>query len=222
MVGNAVEYNVNHNSPIGSGDCEPLIPQIIPLNDAGSTALESSALRLGDRLKPKSLKVKGIVSLNIDGVPPLQRDIYVRVLILTQKGLTNGGAVLAGGVDTAHLLKTGYATTTQNQVNFSGNTMDLSYPVNTDKFRVYMDKRIRLSACAPTGVEAIQRYSATWSYRFKKLPASLTFDEGTGDWANNFAPFVCVGYAYSDGTAPDVVATYVKSNIYSHFEFEDA
>lgn len=222
QVGNAVEYNVNHNSPIGSADCEPIIPQIIPLNETGATALESSTLRIGDRIKPKYLRVKGIVSLNVDNLPLAQRDIMVRVLILSQKGLTNGGSVLAGGVDTAHLLKTGYGQTAQNQVAFTGNTMDLAYPVNTEKFRVYMDKFIKLSPCAPAGTEAINRYSALWTYTFKQLPATLTFDEGTGDWPNNFAPFVCLGYAYSDGTAPDTVSTFVKSNIYTQFEFEDA
>lgn len=219
-IGNAIEYNVLHNSPIGSADCRAIIPQIGPIG-IGGAGVNTSAQRMGDRVKPKSLVVKGTVSLSLDSATT-QRDIYVRVLILAQKDIKNGGQVNAGAVDTAHLLRTGFVVAAQNQVAFQGYTMDHQYQVNKDKFRVYMDKRIKLTPAAATGIESNARYSATWTYRFKQLPASLTWDEGSGDWANNFAPFLCLGYSYTDGTGPDLVTTKVVSNAYSRFEFEDA
>lgn len=218
VIGNAVEYNTVHNSSITAADCRPLIPEIPPIDSAaGSTAQQ----RIGDKIKPKRLKVSGVTSFS--GVGLGQKDIYVRVLILAQKDIKTGGSVLANNVDVAHLLRPAIDPLNP-QAAFGGYTMDLTYAVNTDKFRVYMDKVFKLHQCAESGVESIGKYSTRWSYTFKEgsLPASLTFDSGNGDWANNFAPFTCLGYAFSDGTAPDTVSTRVISNIYTHFEFEDA
>lgn len=216
-IGIPVEYNVQHNSAIGSADCKSLIMEISPIDSAaGSTASQ----RMGDRIKPKSLTVKGLVSLQTTS--PTQKDIYVRVIIAAQKSIKVGADVNASKVDAAHLLRPAYVGAGLDQSPFAGYTMDLSYSINKDLFKVYMDKVIKLHACAEGGVESLGRYSARWSYTFKDLPANFTFDEGTGDWPNNFAPFHAIGYAYSDGTVPDTVTTRLINNVYSVLEFEDA
>lgn len=217
-IGNTLEYNVLHNSLIGAGDCRAIVPAIPAIGAAGGVT--SNSQRIGDRVKPKSLVVKGIASLQL--ASPVQRDIYVRVVIAAQKSIKVGGQVNAGNVDTDHLLRPSYPGAGLDQAPFTGNTLDLAYAINKDLFTVYMDKVIKLHMCAEGGVESLGRYSARWSYKFKKLPGSLTFDEGTGDWPNNFAPFYAIGYAYSDGTAPDTVMTRLVSNAYSYLEFEDA
>lgn len=216
LIGNIVELDVNHNSAISSADCEPVIMEIQPIDStAGSTARQ----RIGDKVKPKSLKVKGVLSFDSAYLAGTS-DIYARVMILSQKDVKTGAQVLGGAVDTSALLRPGFGGTA-DQIAFTGLTGDLNYDVNRDKFRVYMDKVIKLVPRASGGVESVGKYSARWSYTFKDLPASLTFDESNGDWCNNFAPFLAIGYAYSDGTPPETVATRLISNVYSQLQFED-
>jgi len=211
MIGWNVEANVQHNSAIGAADCEPLVQQI----SAGTSAQQ----RIGDRVKPKSLKVHGVVSFNADDCTTSQ-NIYCRVVILAQKNIKVGSDVLGGSVDTARLLRPALAG--GDQTAFSGTTMDLNYPINKDLFHVYMDKVVRFKQTKSLTQDAWVDNSHRWSYTFKSLPSSFTFDEGNGNWPNNFAPFIAVGYAYSDGTAPDTTSTRLKTNIYSALTFEDA
>lgn len=213
QIGWQVESNTQHNSPIGAADCVPLVQEITN----GVTA----QARVGDRVKPKSLKVRGILSFNPDDCNTSQ-NIYARVLILAQKNIKTGQAVSAGGVDTGRLLKPSLVGAPETA--FAGATMDLNTPVNTELFRVYMDKVIKftVSTVSGGGREAMPLYSARWSKVFKQLPASFTYDQGNGDWANNFAPFLAIGYAYSDGTAPDTITTKLISNVLSVLDYEDA
>lgn len=216
LIGNLVELDVNHNSAIGPADCEPVIMEVSPIDAAaGSTARQ----RIGDKIKPKSLKVKGILSFDSAYLAG-SSDIYARVMILSQKDVKTGAQVLGGSVDTSALLRPGFGASA-DQVPFTGITSDLNYDVNRDKFRVYMDKVIKLVPRAEGGVESVGKYSARWSYTFKDLPATLTYDENNGDWCNNFAPFLCIGYAYSDGSPADTVTTRLVSNVYSQLQFED-
>jgi len=222
MIGWQVENKVNHNSAISGADCEPLVQQIIPIDSAtGNT----SSQRMGDRITPKSLVVKGVVSFRPDTCTTSQ-PIYVRVVIAAQKSIKVGSQVLAGNVDTNRLLRPGFpGSTTSGQVAFAGNTPEVGYPINKDLFHVYMDKVIQLGTGIPSsggyGDTPFPQYAKRWSYRFKKMPTALTYDDGNGNWANNFAPFVAIGYAYTDGTAPDTI-TRIVSYVTSFLEFEDA
>lgn len=213
MVGSMVEDNVLHNSAISAADCEPVIIEVSQGTDNRS--------RIGDRISPRYLSVKGMVSLNLTSPPVTRSDIYVRVLILSQKDVKTGAQVLAGAVDAGALLRAGFGGGA-DQIPYSGDPENTLMPVNREKFRVYMDRIIKLSQVAEGGVEQISRYSGTFSYTFKKknLPKFLTYDENNGDWANNFAPFIAVGYAYSTG-APDAVNTKLNTHIYSQLSFED-
>jgi len=215
LVGWKVEGNVNHNSAISAADCLPVIGLI--------TQGTSSQERIGDRIRPKRLKVSGVLSLATTGNNTSQ-NLYARIVILSQKDIRVGSTVLGGAVDTAHLLRPGYLSA--DQKSFDGLTMDLNEPVNRDKFRVYMDKVVKIvpiyTLTANQGTSPLPQISYRWSYTFKQLPAALTWDDGNGDWANNFAPFLGIGYAYSDGTSPDVVSTKLISNVNAMLEFEDA
>jgi len=186
QVGWAVELNTQHNSAISSADCYPLVQQI----GQGTIATR----REGDRISPRFLKVRGVLSWNADDCNTTQ-NIYARIVIASQKNIKTGAAVAGGGVDASRLLKPSLDATPETQ--FAGNTMDLNTPINTELFRVYMDKVVKLtvSLVSAGGREAMPMYSARWSKTFKKshLPASLTYDSGNGDWANNFAPFVAMG-----------------------------
>lgn len=218
-VGWNVETCVSHNSAISSADCYPLVQQIAP--GTGGTAQQ----RQGDRITPKSLVVRGVVALDNEDMNTSQ-DIYVRVVIASQKNIKVGSAI-TGGVDASRLLRPAIAGSPEQP--FNGNTQELTYPINKELFRVYMDKTFKLtSAQVQSGVvgfgsvEANAGYSRRWGYRFKSLPSALTYDDGNGDWANNFAPFVAIGYAFSDCTPPDTITTRIKSNTFSLLEYEDA
>jgi len=222
FIGWELERNVTHNSPIGPADCYPVVQQIVPIDAAvGSTAQQ----RMGDRVKPKRLEVRGVVSFNPDQPSNTTQNFYVRICILAQKNIKTGSAIAGGGVDTNRLLRPGYVTGTPgaDQVPFSGNTRDLSAPINKDLFRVYYDKIHRISSqlASTTAVEQ-QVNTFRWKYVFKQLPASLSYDEGNGDWANNFAPFMCFGYAYADGSVPDSLQSRLVSNTSAFLTYEDA
>lgn len=219
MAGSLVELNVDHNSPIGSADCQPIVREIRPVDTAAGN---TSCQRIGDRIKPKSLKVSGVLSINPEQGTAQQGDIYARVIIASQKDIKVGQVVDGGGVDVGSLLRPALDGVGQDQVAFTGLTQDLLHPINLNKFKVYYDKTFKFSMTKTLSQDTWDNYSKRWSYTFKELPASFTFDEGNGNWVNNFAPFVAIGYAYSDGTAPDTLQTKLISNTYSILKFEDA
>lgn len=217
-IGNLVEANVSHNSAISASDCLAIVPQI-PLITASTP---TQCQRRGNKLIPKSLVVKGLISLRTDQLTTLS-PIMVRVMILAQKNIKTGSQVNAGNVSTNQLLECGFTTSaTSDEIPFSGNTPDLMVPINKDLFRVYYDRKIKLSPPLDGSLDCAPTMAASWSYRFKQLPSHLTFDEANGDWVNNFAPFIAIGYAYMDGTTPDVLTTRLVSNTYSLLHYEDA
>jgi len=212
-VGYIVENAVVHNSAITSADCEPLIGEIVQGTDSFN--------RIGDKVKPKSLLVKGTIALNGGVTGGFTRvPLQVRVMILSAKDVKVGAQILAGSIDTAHLLEPNIAIA--NEVDYSGTTVNALFPVNRDAYRVYYDKTFTLCGPEPEGTEAVTKFCANWSYRFKKMPSQLTFDNGNGDWANNFAPFLAIGYSYPDGSSPDSLTRRLVSTCYARLDFEDA
>jgi len=214
-VGWWIEENVLHNSPIGSADPVSVLGQIIPSNSG------QSFRRIGDKITPKFLRVTGTVSLYSDSANVDTKPIYVRIVVATQKTIKSGFQVNSGSVATGYLLDPAVDGVPNGA--FNGNTVDLHFPVNKDLFRVYMDEIVKLT---PTkgGIEQQGGYCAQWSYTFSSMPKTLSFDgvPSTINYPNNFAPFVCLGYAYPDGTSPDILTTKVVSNTYSELVFEDA
>jgi len=210
-VGLRVEPNVVHNSAITNADLVRILPKITSGVDGSS--------RLGDRVKPLSLKVKGIVSINEN---PNTNPFYVRVMMLSQKDVKTSSGI-GVGTDPDHLLRC--AIPGASEIPFSGNRQELNYPVNDNKFRVYFDKQYLIAPVSTVGLSAgnsAQFSQFKFAKTIKGLPAHLSFDEGNGDDANNFAPFLAIGYAYADGTAPDVTVTRISTEIYSKLTYEDA
>jgi len=213
VIGWRIEDGVNHNSAIGPADCTPLVQQI----GQGVTAQS----RVGDRVKPKSLRLRGVVSFTPETCTTTQ-NVYVRLMVLAQKNIKVGSDVAGGGVDTNHLLRPAYVGSDQQA--FAGLTRNLYEPINTDLFTVYMDKVVKLtcSLVSAGGREAQPLYSARYSFSMKKLPAALTYDDGNGDWANNMAPFFCMGYAFPDGTTDPSITLRLINTCSSILQYEDA
>lgn len=204
-----LEQNVVHNAPITDADVVPIVGSI----PEGTASNE----RLGDRVKPKSLVVRGIISTNPD-YNPNNKPMIVSIFVLGCKDKKTNALVQAGA-GMADLLKPNIGGT--EQIPFDGSTLATTYPVNDGKFRVYHHEQ-RLLAPGSAGAGTREYEAIRWSYWFKDLPASLTFDEGAGDDANNFAPFVVIGYSYADGTVGETLQTRVITNTFSQLRYEDA
>lgn len=217
-VGWSVESNVSHNSGILAADCVPVIQDIGQLDT--TTGINSAVQRIGDKIQPKSLRVRGCISVKT-GQTSIQ-NLYVRVMILAQKDIKVASGVIAGGVNTAALLRPMFNTAAgADEAAYTGSTQTSLQLVNTDLFRVYYDKTFLLCPAANPTVENTKG-SFRWGYDFKQMPTNLTFDNTNGNYANNFAPFLALGYCYADGTAPDIATTRIVSNTYSLLSFEDA
>ena len=168
QVGNRIEVAVAHNSAMATADCLSVLPQI----SQGASAYE----RLGDKIMPKSLRVQGVVSL--DDTQPDERDLYVRICILAQKNIKVGAVINGGAVDVSHMLEPAIAGTAE-EIQYTGTTSNITDPINTELFRVYYDRTFKLCPSAnQTRTAPLDRQSFKWSYKFKSLPASLTFDDG--------------------------------------------
>jgi len=207
-VGWRIQPNTPHNSAISNADLVPIVPQIGPGTD-GST-------RIGDRVKPLRLTVKGIVSVDEN---PDTRPFYVRVIMASQKDVKVGSAV-GTATDPAHLLRT--AIPGASEIAFSGNREELDYYVNDNKFKVYYDKQFLITPASAASGNPQKGSQFKFSKTFKSLPSHFSFDEGNGNWVNNFAPFFAIGYAYADGGAPDTVTTRISCEAYARLTYEDA
>jgi len=214
QVGWSVENAVLHNSPITPADCYPLVNQI-----AVGTADYN---RIGERIRPRALRVRGTIALNGSSITGgfTHVPIQVRVMILSEKDIKTAAQVLGGAVDTLRLLKPNIQAA--DEVDYSGATFNALLPVNKELFHVYYDKTFTLCGPEPEGVEQLTRFQVNWSKTITKLPASLTFDNGNGDYINNFAPFLAIGYSYPDGSSPDTVSQRIVSTTFSQLTYEDA
>lgn len=201
-----------HNSAISSADVVPIVQQIAQ----GS----GSEQRIADRISPKYLRVSGVVSLKDSNSTTLDyHPITVRVMAFRQNDVVVGSS--STSVDTSNLIRDTAGGTGSRQ--FTGLTSDLMLPINDDKFIKIFDRQFTLAPQFASGVVTVPmpNYQRKYSFRVK-LPKQLKYDAGTGNWANNFAPFMAVGYAYADGTAPDSVTTRIRNTAVAHLQFEDA
>lgn len=189
------------NSSISSaGECYPLVPQV-PQGDGDWQ-------RTGEKISPKYLIVKGKLqyynSITSQAyVPPST----VRLMILSQKNIKVSSAVQTAA-DVAHLLKPNAGTGVA--YDYTGGSVDNLTPINRDLFTVHMDKKIKLNWMNRQNFTSLGDPTVEWQvgndrtkyfYCKIKCPKTLTFDDGNGDYPNNFAPFICVGGVNDDGTS---------------------
>lgn len=209
-IGWVVENSL-HNSAIASADCYSVINAI--------TEGTGPNQRLGDKIKPLALTVRGVASIN-PGYNPDTRVMYARVIIATQKSIKRAGTT-AGNVDATHLLESGDPTTGPEEA-FNGTRRTLMYPVNKNNFRVYYDKVFPLYPTSAASGFPLNASQFKFKKVIKKLPATLNFDEGGGDFCSNFAPFIAVGYCYADGGTADTVNQRLSVTTTAALTYEDA
>jgi len=203
-----------HNSAIGSGDVYALLPAITQGTD--------SFQRIGESVRPKRLVVKfrAVLPHNYWGnIQTFTVPFEVRLMILKQKNVKSNGQL--ANVDTAHLLRPNFGSSTE--LSYDGSPQRHISPINTELFEVLMDRKFTLKP------QDVQRTNlGTYPLlpnvveitRVLKCPARLTFDDGNGTNANNYAPFAVVGYCKADGSI-DTINTALQLDVMSTIHFED-
>lgn len=223
-----IEKDVDHNSAIGPSDFYKVFPEI----SQGTSELQ----RIGDKLSPKSLYVRGTVALDRNYLDS-NRPIQVRVLCLGLKSArtwpnalsTWTGAVPGSIPAYSSLLKVNDEAGAIQNKPYNGDTQDNTYPINKDMFIVYASRLVTLypqqqtvsATASSTSVESGNRITKNFMMKIK-CPAVITYSDTNSNTPQNFAPFLSVGYQYLDGTGPDVLSTKVIMNVNSHLYFKDS
>lgn len=212
------------NSGIDSAaDLITILPNI------SSGVLENQ--RIGDKLRARSLNVKGFVKLDINEVSDSSKlpNVIVRMMILSMKAAPSFPTAQANAARLDTLLQKGGTTT-----GFAGYLQDIYAPINTDVFTVHHDRKFYLSqsfinvtgASPPTATisQDVSKTIKFFNLNVKCKGRQLKYDEDMGAdvQPNNFGPFLVLGYSYADGSTPDVLDTKVGLSFDSTFNYEDA
>lgn len=209
-VSHTCENQTVHNSAITGGDIIPVLPSI----PQGTT----DYTRLGDSIRPISLKVKGLLSANRNAITD-NKVLLARILVLSSKS-NKSTTSLPTGVIFNNMFKPNDDTAT-TVGPFTGDQRQLSWPVNTDAYRVHYDKVVRIAPSSPEGTEEQPASFVRWTAKVT-CPAAFDYDNtSAGDFPTNFAPFMAIGYAYADGTGPDTVTPKLVSYANSYLKFKD-
>ena len=168
MRGFNVEQNVVHNSAIADADVVPILGSI--LEGTGHNE------RIGDRVKPKSLTLRGIVGLNSENNPN-NKPMIVSVYVLACKDKKTNALVTAGA-GMADLLAPNIGGT--EEVPFDGTTLRSTYPVNTDKFRVYYQKKFRIAPAPRHGHAGVRLLQV--GIHVQVQPHACIADLGRRNW----------------------------------------
>lgn len=178
-----------------AGDIKRLIPQI-----AAGTADNQ---RIGERISPKSLVVRGAVAINVALQSELPNNLYCVMYVLQHVTYKSYASVFASN-DFTQLLNTGENST----VAFEGKQIQKDLPVDKAYYRLLKKKVIPLRRAGidnTTGSNSYvvsmansHRYHANFSLNLsKQLPKVLKFPEGNATNPNdptNSSIFLCCGY----------------------------
>lgn len=203
MAGLNVENAVAHNASITLGDCYSIIPTM--------TQGVGSNQRTGDKIRPTSLKLDGVISYNDIGQGYIGVPFHVVVFVLQAK--RNRDAQQISTVTPISKLLDGGLTPD----SWDGTTQNSTYPINRDEFEILGARSFKIA-----GVTAENSRSLTARYSMNvKTPAVLDYTFG-GSTPTNFAPFVVLGWCRDDGQTPSIGQTYVKHTCNSRLYYTDA
>lgn len=202
-IGLAVENGTPHNAGITSSDIVPVL--------AGMSQGTGSSNRVGDKVKPTILKIKGCVSYYDRGQPNVTSPMIVKVFCLQWKGLRDSSSGF-GTVPIGQLMDNGGGTG-----GWDGSTIRSLWRINTDDFTVLGSKTLKIS---DTDVE--NHKSQTGHYEMTvKCPATLTYSPGA-IYPANFAPFFVLGWCYEDGSTPSALDVNIVNTAQSFLYYKDA
>jgi len=222
-------YTTSGDTPIwfnsginATGDITPIVPAIGQGVDTNQ--------RIGQKITAQRLNVKGHIRLNLNDVSDSTKlpNVVVRMMIVSMKNKPSYGDVTASAAPLSTLLRKGGTTTA-----FTGVLSDVYAPINTDVFTIHHDKKFYLNqtyinAIGPSVPSQYLAQDISKTIKFFNLNVKcknkvLKYDEdiSSDSWPVNWSPFLILGYAYLDGSAPDTISTNVQLMYDSTFQFED-
>lgn len=201
--GFSIENGTPHNAQITNADAVGLLP-VVPQGTGSSE-------RVGDKVRPTLLKVKGCVSFYDRGQGNVLAPMVVKIFCLRQKGLGNLQTAIPQ-LNLPNLLDNGGATN-----SWDGSTQRALWRINSDLFDVLASKTIKLS---DTDVE--NHKAQTGHYEFNiKTPTLMKWSPGQ-QYPDNYAPFFVLGWFYEDGSTPSAIDVNVVNTAYGFLYYKDA
>lgn len=219
---------VSFNSGI-SGASDML--QVIPNQTKGT----NSGDRIGDVINVNKYTISGYVRLGLKTQSgtffnePKLSNVICRLFVLSMKSNVSYNAAIGQPGILTSLLKKGLTTS-----SFTGVLSDVMAPVNTDVFTVHHDQSFYLTQdynfLPTTGTYANSSVAIDVrdSIKFFKIKMKTKSKKWRYDSVNgevlpmNYGPFMCLGYAYLDGSAPDSLSTQVQMFYQAEVLYEDA
>lgn len=209
------------------------LKQVLPTISQG----DGDNARTADQIHAKRLSIRGHIKLNpkqqagaVSNEPKIS-NVVARLMVLSNKVANNYDlAVNQSNMVANSLLKKGGTT-----VGFTGILSDINAPINTDLFTVHHDKVFYLtqdyvftpSSSAPFENSAvaidIKNTVKFFNINLKCKNKLLKYDSSASGslLPTNYGPFLVLGYAYLDGTTPDVAATNLGMQYISTLTYED-
>jgi len=190
-------YGLFFNAGINAATNFALLPQIAQGTNVGQ--------RIGNKITPTRLVVDFWVNLSAQLDSSVE--LAAKLLILESKNIRDNTLVTTASLAT--LLDNG-----QSQGPFVGYPSNLSVGINTDEFKVHMNRILMLSKGTGVGPGFFNGYvgdMATQSTpnsgitHFQvtlKTPAALTYQQAGNTWPDGYAPFFNCGYAICAQNAP--------------------
>lgn len=218
LVCKSVVNNVLFNSGITSStEVYDVLPNLVQGVD--------NYQRIGDRVTPKSLSVRGTIAINFNESRSLTPEVHVFIVSHKSKrsyDALNAGASAGRQQIVDELIDLGNGTDT----NFNGQVLPTCFPLNRKLLTIHAHKVLKLSSSY--GALA-NEHTADDTLRFRrfaikvKCPKTLTYDASiSAIHPVNFAPVMMVGYVYPDGTFSEVLTTPVLVTATSTLYYDDA
>lgn len=195
-------YNASFNNRIDSAaDIIPLLPSL--------TKGTGDNNRIGNKITPRGIRVAVTVTAN-DVTPGAGFELLPRIMFLSSR--SEKDTTLLPTFDTTILLDDG-----TGERAFGGDISDYHSPLNTEMVTIHKD--IKTQICLGT-VE--QNLARTRTYVFWiKCPKVLHYNDNT-TFPENFAPFMCAGFACGDFSVPSDGYLGIKIGFTSTLYYEDA
>lgn len=212
--------NILFNSGIGSSTLEffSLIPPIS--RGSGSWQL------LDNSLVPISISTTFHIALT---AVPRSQNLVVDLYLLENRNVKTFPALAGTSV---RILKTGTSAETQN---YNGFIQDSSQPINSNSFKLLKHYKIHLASNVGTAngdtvsgnapnVSGESYKRIVYTYKNTARHKLMYTADGTLGpiYPNNTAPFWCLGYSKTDGTAPDVTQQNVIVTTNCQMFYKDA
>lgn len=186
--------------------------------------------RIGDQVKPKSLKLNGSIAI----VSAQYKRIRVRMFVLTAKAVKNAGQ--KSSIDIVHLINDGQ---TDGGVQFDGTVQRRDFPVNTKVFSVLSDRSYDLCSASGTSVTttgdegsvgAVPRFinqddnqkSFVHFNLDLPLPTKLDYAVASGNDPTNYYPFMVIGYTEYDTNPASTSSTEIAVSCNSMLRYDDS